>query len=151
MAEGLQRAKTASCPGGFTVDAKSQEGRHFHLSEAEARVFCYACGAFSGALMLGFREYSRMWSVRFHAFHSILLTAAWGAVWTALRAAEAAAPWFLGLVARETRLLLDLSFVMAWLFLLFAAYSGGREIISVHLHALAVRLARKAEPDRPRR
>ena len=83
------------------------------FSDAEARVLCYLLGAVSGAFFLGFRRYGEVWSVRFHAFHSIFMTAAWGAGWGALRAIERISPsWFLGALAHEIRFAFDLAFVL---------------------------------------
>lgn len=126
------------------MGARQKAGKNL-LSEAGARVLCYAGGAVSAALMLQLRQYGHVWSIRFHAFHSILITAAWAAIWGALRGIEAVSPWFLATVAREARFAANLAFVILWVYLLVAAYRGGREVISVSLHNLAVRLARRTE------
>src|SRR5512142_201482 len=84
--------------------------------DAVARVFCYVLGPFSAALMLRFGRYA--WSVRFHAFHSMLMTSLWALVWTLLRGIEAIFPWFLSTAIRQLRFAVNLSFLLIWVCLL---------------------------------
>ncbi len=113
--------------------------------QALARMFCYALGPLSAALILRFRQFGNVWSIRFHAFHSVLLTAAWALVWSALRGAEKILPWFLSVVVRELRLAVNLSFVLMWVLLVATAYEGRRFAAVPLIHRLAVRLARRTE------
>jgi uncharacterized membrane protein len=114
-------------------------------SDAEARVLCYLLGPISGAFVLHFREYAAVWSIRFHAFHSILMAGLWGVVWTALRLIEGISPWFLGTLARELRFAATLGFVVIWGCLVVTAYQGNRCAAVPLVHAWAVRLARRFE------
>lgn len=116
-----------------------------HFSDAEARVLCYALGPFSGPLVLHFSRYGNIWSVRFHAFHSILMTALWAGAWSALRLIEEISPWFLATFARQTRFVMNFGFLLVWALLLVTAYRGSRCAIVPFVHSLAVRLARKSE------
>jgi uncharacterized membrane protein len=122
-------------------------GRKQHAdgpSDARARVLCYLLGALSGAFLLQFRNYSGAWSVRFHAFHSIFLTAVWGAGWAALRAIEGISPsWFLGALFHEIRFAFNLGFIVVWLCLLATAYRGIRCAVIPPVHSFAVRMARR--------
>lgn len=110
------------------------------------RVFCYALGPLSAALILRFRHSADIWSIRFHAFHSILLTTVGAALWGALRTAEHLAPWFLSVLLRELRFAMTLGFLVAWAFILITAWGGRRCATVPWIHEWAVRLARRTEP-----
>ncbi len=113
------------------------------LPEAAGRVFCYIFGPLSAAVMLAWRQSSAVWSIRFHAFHSLLMTALWAAMWGALRGLEEVFPWFLSMSMRQIRFAMNLGFVLIWAFLLVTAYGGGRCATVPFVHSLAVRLARR--------
>jgi uncharacterized membrane protein len=112
---------------------------------AGARVFCYLLGPFAGAVMLHWRNYGHIWAIRFHAFHSMILTVLWALLWGALRGIEAIAPWFLAMLARQLRFTMNLAFALAWALLMITAYRGSRLVVVPSLHALAVRLSRRFE------
>ena len=114
------------------------------FSDAEARVLCYVLGPLSGLFFLQFRHYCDVWSIRFHAFHSMSMAGAWGAAWGTFRLIEAISPWFVATLARELRFAMDLGFIVVWAFLLATAYGGGRCAVIPPVHSLAVRLARKS-------
>jgi len=119
------------------------------FSDGEARVLCYVMGPLSGGLMLKLRDYGAIWSVRFHAFHSMLMGALWASSWLMLRLAEEIAPsWFAAAVVRELRSGMNFAFCLAWIVLLFSAYGGSRCAVVPWLHALAVRFARKSQRQR---
>ena len=113
-------------------------------SEAQADVLCYLFGPISSALMLVSRH-GQLWSVRFHAVHSMVLTALWAAGWGALRLTEELTPWFLSTVLRELRFAMNLGFLFLWVCLLIAAYLRVRCAIVPVLHSMSVRLARRLE------
>ncbi len=115
------------------------------FSDGEARLLCYLLGPVSAALMIHFNRYGAIWSIRFHAFHSMLMTALWAAAWGTLRLAEGISPWLLGTFARELRFAANVVFLFIWLGLLLTAYEGSRWAIVPPLHRLAVRLARRYE------
>jgi uncharacterized membrane protein len=123
--------------------AESVMSRTRRLPDAAARMVCYALGPVSAAWMLYLRQYGAVWSIRFHAFHSILMTGAWALIWSALRGVEAAFPWFLATTIRELRFATNLAFALIWVFLLATAYGGGRCATIPFVHGLAVRLARR--------
>lgn len=120
----------------------------FSVSDAVSRAMCYLLGPFSGTLLLHVGHHSADLAVRFHAFHSMLMAAVWAAGWGALRLAEAIAPWFLGTVVKELRLAMNLTFVLAWICLVAAAYQGRRCAVLPWVHALATRLAWRGEARR---
>lgn len=120
----------------------SLEGR---FTAAQARLLCYVLGPLSGLLMLHAREYAAVWSIRFHALHSILMGAAWVTAWSALRIAEAIFPWFLSTVADELQFALHFFGVTVWVCLMAAAYHGWRCAAIPVIHQWSVRLARRYE------
>src|SRR5579883_2415513 len=71
-------------------------------SEAQARLLCYLLGPFSAGIFLHFPPYGNIWSIRFHAFHSALMTAVWGLAWGLLRLLEQVCPLFLRMLAGRT-------------------------------------------------
>jgi len=114
------------------------------ISEAEARVLCYVLGPVSGALMIHLGRYGDVWSVRFHAFHSMLMTIVWVLTWGILRLVEEILPWFPATVTRQFRLAVNLGFIAVWVILMAAAYGGSRCVIVPFVHRIAVRLARRS-------
>ncbi len=125
------------------MTADSGLSRTRHLPDAAARMLCYTLGPVSAALILQARQYGSVWSIRFHAFHSMLMSASWAVAWSALRGIEALFPWFLATIIRELRFAVNLGFVLIWVLLLTTAYGGGRCASIPVVHGLAVRLARK--------
>jgi uncharacterized membrane protein len=126
----------------MTSALRNDAGR---LSEAEARLLCYLLGPVSSAWVLHLRRYSSVWSVRFHAFHSLLMSGVWVACWGTLSLIEQITPWFFSALIREVRFAMDLCFLLGWLLLLASAYQGERCAILPLIHGLSVRLARKTE------
>lgn len=74
----------------------------------------------------------------------MLMTALWVVSWGILRLIEAISPWFLGMLARELRFVMNLYFILGWAVLLVAAYQGGRCALVPFIHSLSVKLARKS-------
>ena len=109
---------------------------------APIRLLCYILPG-SGALFLAFRPYADVFSIRFHAIHSLLVAAAWVLTWGALRLFEHISPWFLSVLAREARFVFNIWFLIFWAYLLPAAFYGGRSIDIPLVRWLAGRLARK--------
>jgi uncharacterized membrane protein len=95
--------------------------------------------------MIFLNRYSGVWAIRFHAFHSILMTASWAFVWGTLRLVEHISPWLLGVLARELRYVANVGFFLVWLALLMSTYEGTRCAIIPPIHLLAVRCARRFE------
>jgi uncharacterized membrane protein len=121
--------------------------RFIRRTIAPIRVLCYLVPG-SGALLLAFRRYGDVFSIRFHAVHSLLLAGTWGLTWGALHLAEKVSPWFLGMLAGEMRFGCNIGFLILWACLVLTAFYGGRSIDLPLLRWLAVRLARK-HPRRP--
>lgn len=115
------------------------------LSDSVACVLCYVLVPISGAFFLFSRRYGDVWPVRFHAFHSTLMTGLWAAAWGTLRLIEGISPWFTAMLVRELRLVMNLGFIVVWAVLLVAAYRQIRCATIPQVHILAVRLARKFE------
>ncbi len=113
------------------------------LPDAVARLFCYLLGPVSASLVLLLPRYNIVWSLRFHAYHSLFLSMLWVAVWGALRAAEKLLPWFMAVLMREFRLILNLGFGLAWILLVITAYRGVRCAAVPFVHRLAIRFAHR--------
>ncbi|MGH9645809.1 MAG: hypothetical protein ACRD4E_03240 [Bryobacteraceae bacterium] len=94
-------------------------------------------------LFLYSRRYGDIWSVRFHAFHSILMTGLWATAWGTLRLIEGISPWLLATFVKDLRLVMNLNLIVVWVALLVAAYRQIRCATIPPVHILAVRLARK--------
>lgn len=116
--------------------------RFIRRTIAPIRLLCYLVPG-SGALLLAFRRYGDIFSIRFHAIHSMLMGGVWMLTWGALRVVEQFSPWFLGVLAREMRFVFNFWFLMLWGWLLLTAFDGGQSIDVPLLRQLAVRLARK--------
>ena len=126
-----------------------KESRTDPISHREARVFCYVLGPISGVLMLQLRPWSEIWSVRFHAYHSIVTGAFWGLLWLSLQLAESLSPsWLMGAFMREMQFLTNFCFIIVWGLLMVTAYWGERFVSFPFLHQLAVRLARHSDKRR---
>jgi len=123
--------------------ALANRKRFIRNTIAPIRLLCYVLGPFAITLLLAFRRYGHVFSVRFHAFRSMLMTAVWAVGWGILRLVEQVSPWFTGIVAKEIRFGMSLGFLILWMWLLAAAFYGGPCIIIPFVHRLAVRLARK--------
>jgi uncharacterized membrane protein len=102
-------------------------------------------GPVSGVLMLYLRQHSAAWPVRFHAYHSILMSGVWAMAWGALRLVQEISPWFLATIAQEARFALNFCAVLAWACLLFTAYRDWRCATIPYVHRMAVKLARRYE------
>jgi uncharacterized membrane protein len=129
--------------GGETKMPLASRKRFIRNTIAPLRLLCYVLGPFAITLLLFFRRYGHVFSIRFHAFHSMLMTAVWAGSWGTLRLVEHIAPWFTGVLAKEMRFAMSLGFLILWVWLLAAAFYGGPCIIIPFVHRLAVRLARK--------
>lgn len=111
-----------------------------------ARLACYLLGPLSGALILLGRRTSMLWSVRFHAWNSILLGALWAAAWLLAESLETVAPsWFSRTVASELQFLLNASFALVWGLQALSAYRGERFVPIPAVHDLASRLAHRSD------
>ena len=127
------------------MDISSSSQRTRRLADSVACVLCYVLVPVSGAFFLFSRRYGDIWSVRFHAFHSVLMTGVWASAWGALRLIEGISPWFLATLVKDLRFAMNLDFIVIWAVLLFAAYRQVRCATIPPVHLLAVRLARKFE------
>jgi uncharacterized membrane protein len=116
--------------------------RFIRRTIAPIRLLCYLVPG-SGALFLAFRRYGDVFSIRFHAIHSMLLAGTWALTWGALRFVEHISPWFFGMLASEMRFAFNLWFLILWACLMVTAFHGGRSIDIPVLRWLAARLARK--------
>jgi uncharacterized membrane protein len=120
--------------------------RFIRRTIAPIRLLCYVLPG-SGALFLALPRYADVFSIRFHAIHSLLVAAAWGITWGALRLFEHISPWFLSVLAREARFVFNIWFLILWACLLPNAFYGGRSVDIPLLRWVAGRLARK-HPER---
>ncbi|HVZ19521.1 MAG TPA: hypothetical protein VG871_00585 [Vicinamibacterales bacterium] len=115
------------------------------LSDGTARLLCYVCPPFAGALLLTSRHNGHLWSIRFHAVHSMLLAAMTAVAIGTLHVVEAVSPWFVRVLAKDVRWGADLAFAIAWGVLMWTAYDGTRCAVVPSVHMWAVKLARRYE------
>jgi uncharacterized membrane protein len=115
------------------------------ISESGARVLCYLLPPASGALLLTSTRFSAVWSIRFHAIHSMLLSAVWVLAWSSLRWIEEICPWFFGSLISELRFGMNLCCLSGWALLAATAYQGERCAIIPWVHCWAVKLSRRSE------
>ncbi len=113
------------------------------VSDPVARALCYLLGPVSGAFFANVPTYNHIWSIRFHAIHSIVLSGASASLWLTLRGLAKISPWFLGTVLRELAFVTILASLLSWVALMATAYGGGRLVIVPFLHEMAVKLARR--------
>ncbi len=66
-----------------------------------------------------------VWSIRLHAFHSVLMTTLGALIRSALCRVEEILPWFLSTVARELRFAINICFVLVWVALLVTGTQEG--------------------------
>ncbi len=100
------------------------------LSENVAGALAYLFGVFTGILFLALEPYNKMPVVRFHAWQSIFLSAAWIVFWVVLGILTSAMS-FLALVLVPVELLIALGVFCYWLLLMFKAYNGQMLVIPI--------------------
>ncbi len=105
-----------------------------------AGALCYAMGFVTGVLFLLLEPYKRSPFIRFHAFQSIFVSAAWLAAYFALAILSAILPDMFWPVTLTLRLVLDLGFFLLWLFLMYKAYHNQQFKLPV-IGGLAVKQA----------
>jgi len=88
------------------------------LTDAQAAALTYILGALTGALFLMWAPYNQSRTVRFHAFQSIFLTAAWLLLVFAI---GLLLPFRVGLLVGR---LAQLAALLGWLYLMWEAYNG---------------------------
>lgn len=88
------------------------------LTDSQAAALTYLLMAVSGALFLMWAPYNQSRNVRFHAFQSIFLTAAWLVVVFAI---GLLLPLRLGLLVGR---LAQLAALLGWLYLMWETYNG---------------------------
>lgn len=118
------------------------------LTEVRARMLAYAFGPFGAAAILGSRGHVPSWTVRFHAIHSLLLTAAWFMVWLGLELIESITPWLFGAMVNQAQFIMNLAALGVWVCLLISARDGSRFVVLPYVHQMAVRFARRHERRR---
>lgn len=93
------------------------------MADNVAGALCYVLGLITGILFLVLAPYNQNKFVRFHAFQSIFLNAAWIVVWIAEMFMMVILPWYL--VSMITTLV-ALAFLGVWILMLVKAYQGER-------------------------
>jgi uncharacterized membrane protein len=99
------------------------------MADNVASLLCYLCGLVTGIIFLALAPYNQNKAIRFHAFQSIFLSAAWFAVFIVERVIDAALLSIsLGLVAMVALVwtVVGLGFVVLWVVLMVKAYQGQR-------------------------
>jgi uncharacterized membrane protein len=93
------------------------------LTDNVAGALCYVLGFITGILFLVLAPYNQNKFVRFHAFQSIFLNAAWIAIWIVEMVMFTVLPWSL---VSLISMLVSLAFLGVWIFMLVKAYQGER-------------------------
>jgi uncharacterized membrane protein len=100
------------------------------LQDNLAGALCYVLGFITGILFLVLEPYNKKPFVRFHAFQSIIFSAAWFALSLAISILFGilgfASGGFMWVLLIPLRLLIGLGGFVLWLFLMFKAYNNER-------------------------
>jgi uncharacterized membrane protein len=99
------------------------------LQDNLAGALCYVLGFITGILFLVLEPYNRKPFIRFHAFQSIIFSAAWIALSIAISimfSIVGIAMGFMWPILILLRLVIGLGGFVLWLFLMFKAYNGER-------------------------
>lgn len=91
-----------------------------------AGALAYLVGFITGILFLVLAPYNQDKFVRFHAFQSIFLNAAWIAVWMVQTMMFVILPWGLSTILGLLGMLLSLAFFALWIVMMVKAYQGER-------------------------
>jgi len=109
-----------AAPQAVTVPPVSASG----LPENTAAALCYLLGLVTGIIFLVLEPYSKNKLIRFHAFQSIFLHVAVIIIWIAFRAVL---PWQMWYLAA----LINLAFIVLWIFMLLQTYQGKKIVLPV--------------------
>jgi uncharacterized membrane protein len=99
------------------------------LQDNLAGALCYVLGFITGILFLVLEPYNRKPFIRFHAFQSIIFSAAWIALSIAISimfSIVGIAMGFMWPILILLRLVIGLGGFVLWLVLMFKAYNGER-------------------------
>ena len=117
----------ANCGRSIGAGAQTRQGGPASLTDNQAAALTYLLGPVTGALFLMWAPYNQSRNVRFHAFQSIFLTAAWLVV-----------VFFIGLVFSfwvalgfAIGRLVQLAALVGWLFLMWQTYQGNRLAVPI--------------------
>ena len=94
------------------------------MSDNVASALCYALGLITGILFLVLAPYNQNRLIRFHAFQSIFLNAAWIVFWIVETMIAIVMPWYVMTILSLIGLLVALGFLALWLVLMFKAYNN---------------------------
>ena len=121
----------ANAPGAFCPNCGQQIGSSASgpsgsgtagLTDNTAAALCYLFGVITGIIFLVWAPYNQSKNVRFHAFQSIFMTAAWMVIVFALGILLPFGLWFL---AR----LLQLAGLGLWLFMMWKTYNNEKVVL----------------------
>ena len=96
------------------------------LAPNVAGALAYLVGFITGVLFLVLAPYNQDRFIRFHAFQSIFLNAAWIAIWVVQMIMFMILPWALSTILSLIGMLLSLAFLVLWIVLMVKAYQGER-------------------------
>jgi len=119
---GAQSYGTAAAPGAQPYSAPTATAGG--MTENVAAALCYALGLITGILFLVLAPYNQNKLIRFHAFQSIFLNAAWIVFWIVETMIAIVMPWYIMTVVSLIGLLVALGFLCLWLVLMFKAYNN---------------------------
>ncbi|HYP08645.1 MAG TPA: hypothetical protein VER03_20590 [Bryobacteraceae bacterium] len=121
---GAQSYNTGTAPGAHPYSAPVATAGGMAPNVAGA--LSYLLGFITGILFLVLTPYNQDKFVRFHAFQSIFLNAAWIAFWIVETIIMMMLPWGLVTVLSLVAMLLSLAFLGLWILLMVKAYQGER-------------------------
>lgn len=116
---GAQAYGTDAAPGAQPYNATAGG-----MSTNVASALCYALGLITGILFLVLAPYNQNRLIRFHAFQSIFLNAAWIVFWIVETMVAIVMPWYVMTILSLIGLLVALGFLALWLVLMFKAYNN---------------------------
>ena len=116
---GAQAYGTGAAPGAQPYNAAAGG-----MSDNVASALCYALGLITGILFLVLAPYNQNRLIRFHAFQSIFLNAAWIVFWIVETMIAIVMPWYVMTILSLIGLLVALGFLALWLVLMFKAYNN---------------------------
>jgi len=133
----VEGAFCPSCgkPVGGGVGAGSGGPAAGGMTDNVAGALCYLLGAITGILFLVLEPYNRKREIRFHAFQSIFLTAAWIALWIVVGVVSmvvgTVVPVIGSMIIGLVSLVAWVGFVLVWVILLVKTFNGGKWVLPV--------------------
>jgi uncharacterized membrane protein len=104
------------------------------MTDNMAGALCYLFGFITGILFLVLTPYNQNRNIRFHAFQSIFLNAAWIIIWigvTIVSAIFRSIPFLGALISGLLYFALSIGGFIMWLFMMFKTYNGEKIVLPI--------------------